>query len=258
MVRSTFNRHKDAIQDMFGIYIECDKRDGFRYYIGNPEVLEDSSIQNWMLSTLSVNSMLAESKSVADRIILESIPSDGDNLHTFIDAMKKNLCIIVKYHRYGAEYETSMMIEPYFVKLFNKRWYGLVRSLKHGNFFMLAFDRIKGIELTDQKFELEEGFVASEWFKDSYGIVRDDDIDLQTVRIRAFGQEVYYLRDLPLHSTQKEVETTDKWSEFEITIRPTSDFFSPLLSRGPLIKVIEPQWLADEIRNQHIAAADLY
>lgn len=30
LARSTFNRHKDAIQDMFGIDIECDKRDGFK------------------------------------------------------------------------------------------------------------------------------------------------------------------------------------------------------------------------------------
>ena len=45
IVRSTFNRHKDAIQDIFGIDIECDKRDGFKYYIGNYEVLKEESIQ---------------------------------------------------------------------------------------------------------------------------------------------------------------------------------------------------------------------
>ena len=77
LARSTFNRHKDAIQDMFGIYIECDKKNGFKYYIGNEEVLDEDSIQNWMLSTLSVNNILSESKSVHDRILLESIPSDG-------------------------------------------------------------------------------------------------------------------------------------------------------------------------------------
>ena len=26
LARSTFNRHKDAIEEMFGIYIECDKK----------------------------------------------------------------------------------------------------------------------------------------------------------------------------------------------------------------------------------------
>ena len=43
IVRSTFNRHRDAILDMFGIIIECDKKDGFRYFIYNAEVLEEDS-----------------------------------------------------------------------------------------------------------------------------------------------------------------------------------------------------------------------
>ena len=53
MARSSFNRHRDAILDMFGIIIDCDKRDGYRYHIANAEVLTEETIQNWMLSTLS-------------------------------------------------------------------------------------------------------------------------------------------------------------------------------------------------------------
>ncbi len=78
--RTTFNRHKDAIEDIFGIYIDCDRRDGYRYYIGNEEVLREDSVQNWMLSTLTVNNLVGESMSLQHRILLENIPSDGDNL----------------------------------------------------------------------------------------------------------------------------------------------------------------------------------
>lgn len=53
MARSTFNRHKDAIEDIFGIYIECDRSNGYVYYIGNAKVLDDDTIQTWMLSTLA-------------------------------------------------------------------------------------------------------------------------------------------------------------------------------------------------------------
>ena len=258
IVRSTFNRHKDAIQDIFGIDIECDKRDGFKYYIGNSEVLKEESIQNWMLSTLSVNSVLAESKAVADRILLESIPSDGEDLHKYIDAMKHSVRIDVIYHRYAAKEDSMMTVEPYCVKLFKRRWYALVKSIKYGHYTTLAFDRIKSISLTTDKFTLDADFDAAAWFKECYGIVRDDEEELQTIRIRAFGQEVFYMRDLPLHYTQKEVETTEDWSDFELQIRPTADFFSPLLSRGPLIQVMEPQWLADEIKRQHEEAVQLY
>ena len=60
LARNTFNRHKDAIEQIFGIYIECDRKDHFRYFIGNDHVLDEDSIQNWMLSTLSVNNTISE------------------------------------------------------------------------------------------------------------------------------------------------------------------------------------------------------
>ena len=59
--RTTFNRHKDAIEDMFGIIIDCDWNDGYKYYIGNPEVLRENTVQNWMLTTLSVSNLISES-----------------------------------------------------------------------------------------------------------------------------------------------------------------------------------------------------
>ncbi len=59
LARSTFNRHKDAIEDIFGIYIECNRKNGYKYSIGNPEALESDSIQNWMLAILHPTILLA-------------------------------------------------------------------------------------------------------------------------------------------------------------------------------------------------------
>ena len=260
IARSTFNRHRDAILDMFGIIIDCDKKDGFRYYIDNEEVLEEDSIQNWMLSTLSVNSILSESKAVQKRILLESIPSDGDNLHKFIEAMKRGVRVLVNYRRYGGfGYGSPMKLDPFFVRLFNKRWYALVKFPEPtGLLFTLAFDRIISLDVTDERFDYPKDFDPASWFRDSYGIVRDPKVPVETVVIRAFGKEANYLRDLPLHQSQEEIDTTDAYADFSLTLSPTADFFSPLLSRGAAIKVLSPQWLADEIRRQHQAAFELY
>lgn len=260
IARSTFNRHRDAILDMFGVIIECDKKDGFRYYIYNTEVLEEDSIQNWMMSTLSVNSILSESKGVYDRILLEQIPSDGDNLHKFIDAMKRGVRIKVGYRKYGSKgVKSTMTLEPYFVKLFKRRWYAVVKfSEPDAMFFTLAFDRIVYLEISDEKFTYNKEFDPAGWFKDSYGIVRDSDVPAEKVVIRAYGKEANYLRDLPFHHSQREVCKDEDFSDFEMWLSPTSDFWTPLLSRGSAIKVMQPQWLADEIRRMHIEAAKLY
>lgn len=260
IARSTFNRHRDAILDMFGVIIECDKKDGFRYYIYNAEVLEEDTIQNWMLSTLSVNSILSESKGVYDRILLEQIPSDGENLHKFIDAMKRGVRIKVGYRKYGsAETKSIMTLEPYFVKLFKRRWYALVKFPDPtGQLFTLAFDRIVSLEVTEDKYIYDKDFDPAGWFRNCYGIVRDQDVPVEKVVIRAFGYEANYLRDLPFHPSQKEIAIEEGYSDFELTLSPTADFWTPLLSRGAAIKILQPQWLADEIKRLHLEAAKLY
>jgi hypothetical protein len=31
--RATFNRHNDAIEDIFGIFIDCDRQNGYKYWL---------------------------------------------------------------------------------------------------------------------------------------------------------------------------------------------------------------------------------
>lgn len=123
MARTTFYRHKCAIEDIFGIYIDCDKKNGNRYFIGNEQVLREDSVQNWMLSTLSVGNMVEESLSLHNRILLEHVPSGGEKLQQVIKAMKENRKISLTYRRYGSPENDTRTLAPYCVKLFRQRWY---------------------------------------------------------------------------------------------------------------------------------------
>ena len=89
-------------------------------------------------------------------------------------------------------------------------------------------------------------------------IVNDRDVPIEKVVIRAFGREPHYLRDLPLHHTQHELTVPPDYTDFELTLRPTADFITPLLSRGAAIKVLSPEWLAQAVRQGHLDAARLY
>jgi len=266
MARSTFNRHLDAIEEMFGIFIDCDRKNGNKYYIGNAEVLREDTIQNWMLSTLSVSNIISESLSVQDKILLESIPSEGEHLQKVIDAMKTRRRICITYRRYATSEVKEHTFDPYCVKLFNKRWYVLAHyhydateeKEEHEFLAVFSFDRIMDVQITDEKFEFNPNFDAASFFQDYYGVLTDDNVKLERVVIRAFRYERFYMQDLPLHSSQKIIGEGEDYADFEMRLRPTIDFCGMLQSRGSLIKVLEPQWLADEIRTMHLDAAQLY
>ena len=99
--RSTFNRHRDAILNIVGLIIECDQANGYKYYIANPEVLEDDSIERWLFSTLTVSTILSDSVAVKDRIILENVPVGEYYLPVLIQAMKLNRRIVMRYQRFN-------------------------------------------------------------------------------------------------------------------------------------------------------------
>lgn len=253
--RTTFHRHRIAIEEMFGLFIECDKRNGNKYYIGNSDVLEEESVQNWMLSTMSVGNMVSESQSLHHRILLEDIPSGGDMLQLVMKAMKENRQLMMTYKRYGAPTGSSCTIDPFCVKLFRQRWYMLGR-LSDGRLATYSFDRIESVEPLETKFKLPDDFDAAEYFRDSYGIVVDDKMKTERIVLRAYGYERFYLRDLPLHHSQRVISKTDDYTDFELHIKPTSDFKTQLFSRGGWLQVLEPQALADELAEWHIGAVE--
>lgn len=257
LARTTFNRHRDAIEDIFGIIIDCDRRNGYKYYISNDRVLREDTVQNWMLSTLSVNNLISESMSLQDRILLEHIPSDGDLLQHVIAAMKASRRIAITYHRYGALTTNTFSIDPFCIKLFHRRWY-LLGKFENGGKAVFSFDRIKDIELSSERFKVDADFDAATFFNECFGIVVGDGTEAQRIVVRAYGVESHYMRDLPWHSSQRELQSTEEYTDFEFHMRPTSDFKGHLLSRGQWAQVLEPHSLAEEIVEWHQKSIERY
>lgn len=264
LARSTFNRHKDAIEDIFGIYIDCDRRNGYRYFIGNPTVLEEDTVQNWMLSTLSVNNVLSESLSLQDRILLEQVPSEGEHLRLVLEAMKRSVMVEIAYQRYGCDEPRRYTVAPYCLKLFKQRWYVLAcfrpgeMTDEDDHCSLFSFDRIKDVQLSAQRFAVDEDFDAKAYFEECFGVLVGDGTKPEDVVLRAYSYERYNLRDLPLHHSQRLVLWTDDHADFRLHLRPTADFMGHLLSRGVFLKVLSPQWLADALHEMHQNAAKMY
>ena len=266
LARSTFARHKDAIEDIFGIYIDCDRQNGYEYYIGNDYVLREDSVQNWMLSTLSVSNVISESMSLQNRILLQEVPYEGEYLKMVIEAMKKSVRIAVDYRKYGTDKPNHLVFEPYCIKLLKQRWYILghfhrdaTEEKPESDYFgVFSFDRILEISLTDINFKIDPDFDAQEYFKECYGVLVGDGTPAEKIVIRAFGYERFYIRDLPIHHSQREIGRGENFADFELYMRPTIDLSAHFLSRASQVKVLSPQWLADDIRDMHLEAAEMY
>ena len=110
-----------------------------------------------------------------------------------------------------------------------------------------ALDRTQSIEPTDETFDYPKDFVAEDYFDDCFGIIADQNYDVETVKLKVSAGQANYLRSLTLHQSQKEIERNDEYSIFKVRLRPTFDFRQEILSMGSDIEVLSPKWFRDEL-----------
>ena len=65
-------------------------------------------------------------------------------------------------------------------------------------------------------------------------------------------------RSLPLHPSQKEIETSEDCTVFEYHLQPTYDFIQELLLHGPDVEVIQPNSLRQTMKQRITEMAALY
>lgn len=257
LTKRTFYNHCQAIARHFGIDIECRRGRGLNQYrITNPEAIEENTLTKWALDSFSLGELLLGNANIADKILLEDIPSGREWLEPILTALQQNRKIELRYENFvGVKF--SGTISPLCIKLFKRRWYVLTQ-LADGRKRIFSLDRIKSLELTDKKFNYLDKFSPEDYFRDVFGIIAGVDRKVENIVIRAYAELPGYLRSLPIHHSQKELESKEGHTDFSLRLIPTFDFIQELLLHRDQLEVTEPQSLRDEISNLISKTLKLY
>ena len=251
----TFFNHLESIFDTFGIEIKCDRAQG--YYIANGDDLEGDGLRRWLLESLSMNNLLNESRDMRDRILFEKIPSSHRWLPILVNAIKDKKTIELTYQSYNRSEPNTFEAHPWCLKLFKQRWYLLAKSESYKEPRVYAFDRIHDIKATRNTLKVPKKFDANEFFGHFFGIIVDDR-QPETIRLKVDADQVKYYNSLPLHETQREIESTNEYTIFEYRLVPTFDFKQEVLSKGPSVKVLMPETFREEVKADIKAMCERY
>lgn len=243
----TFHHHRDAIEELFDINIECIKRGGYCYYIEDTEELEKGCVRKWLLNSFAVDNLIVESRKLKSRILLEEVPSGKRYLIPLIEAMRDGMIVEVDYQSFRQQVPANFEIEPYCLKLFRQRWYVVARSPHYNRVMIYSLDRILDLEVSEKTFYYPEEFNPQSYFDACFGIVADDDIGIETVQLKVYAPQDKYFDALPLHHSQRTVEVTEGHTVYEYRIRPTYDFVQELLSHGADVEVLQPSLLRSRL-----------
>ena len=243
----TFHKWRIAAEDMFRLNIECERKGGYHYYIGNVEEIKRGGLRSWLLNNISISNLLLDCQSLKDRILLEDVPSGQEYLATILDAMKTNNQLCITYQSYWRDEPSTFTVYPYCIKLFKQRWYLVALSPYYEEIRIYSIDRIKDMEVEDEHFDYPDDFDPETLFEGCIGVMVDEEFDIETVRLKVSANQSNYIRSLPMHSSQKETERNDDYSIFTLEVRPTYDFQQEILRNGSDMEVLSPESLRYEI-----------
>lgn len=252
----TFHRHREEIARIFGLEIKCDKRDFSRYYIDD-EITGDA-VRSWLLDTISVDNMLNQSKDLRDRIQLETIPSGQNHLSLIVSAMRDSIKLKMVYHSFYKQQEENVLLEPYFVKAAEQRWYVIGPSDVHPmDPHIYCLDRIVSIEPSTEKFKYPKTFSPDDFFRDDYGVFHMDGEPL-TIRLKVAKYQCNYIETLKLHHSQRKVEEHDEYNVYELRLKPNFQFMKMIASAGSDYEVLSPESLREEVAGWFRRALEHY
>lgn len=271
--RRTFNNHRTAVEEVFGISIECDRTTN-RYFIPYSEdALDRDDSLRWLINTFTVSSLLTLRKErLSGRVAVEEVPSGQKHLTAILQAMEEGEELRIEYSKYKASQSETLHVQPFAVKEHGRRWYlvgycheraAAAGKAEEGNesldfWRVYALDRIISLEASGQRFKVPRGFDIDDLFSQSYGIFFPKvGQRALTVRFRATEEEAKYLRDLPLHGSQVE-ERDSSGPVFSIRVIPNRNLTMDLCAHGDRIEVLEPESVRADVAAELRKAAGLY
>ena len=256
--RRTFNNHREAVEDVFGIRIDCNRSTN-RYFIEySDDVSDENAERAWLINTFTVNNMLSLGKErLRGRVSVEDIPSGHRFLTVIMDAMTECRELRISYRKYTSTETGQYTIHPYAVKEAGRRWYLIGYCVEREGLRVYGLDRVLDITETGRTFRMDKDFDVDEMFATSFGIYLPEGPG-KTITFRTGMKDASYLRDLPLHKSQEEIANDGNSVTFSIFVCPDKAMIMEFCKFGSRIEVLSPESVRKEVAEELRRASELY
>ena len=245
----TFLRYREYIEETFPCYIDFNQRTG-KYELRRHKALygEDDSLYDYLLSAYHIEGMTELALKHRDIIMLSEAPTGVEKVQIILEAIDKKRGIECDYYSFNKKSIKKQLLIPYFLRTWEQRWYLAAEPDNHHHgISIFALERMENIKLTEEKMIPSNQVSVEEYFDGCFGVNHSDEGKPEKMLIKVYGSQVDYVRALPIHESQKEIETTNDWSIFEYHIIPCYNFYQQLLWHREKLEVLEPKYVKDNM-----------
>ena len=198
------------------------------------------------MSRLEIEDKDSEETLVVDRYPLAMSSTEVNKRYNLLnEAIKKRLVITIDYLS-NDNVVRSRNIQPYKLYMYNNQWFVLAycELAKGYRYFKLC--RIEKYKNTGKKFSRDIFFKESDYF-DNFGMTRNSE-DYH-IKLQLFGAAAMYVKDYIYGKNQKITNGENGSTILEVDLRYKSNVVRFVMQFVGECKVIEPEWLKEDVKN---------
>ena len=250
--KRTLERDFEQIRFEFGIEISYDRGQN-GYFIDQENSLNTDSFLRF-LEIVNTAELLTESlKESKDTLDYISFESHGDlrgieHLKPILKAIKEHRKLSFLHENFSSGKKKAYQLQPYLLKEYQNRWYVVGSLGDRDEFRTFGIDRIHELKVHDELFKAAKQITPLELFEHTVGLTYSYH-EQQEVLLSFTPFQAKYVKSLPLHKSQKVVSESKEEVNISLDIIPNYELKQKIMMLGENVKVLKPQWLADEIKD---------
>ena len=151
------------------------------------------------------------------------------------------------YAKKGVQATEEYTVDPYTLIFHKGGVYLLGYAHNREGMRLFALERLRGVEVTRQRFELPENYAPEDHFNSAFGLVSDKKMN---VAVRFSPDVAHTVRERIWMAGQKFRHDTDGYLRLEFEAAGEMELVSWILSYGVHAEVLEPPELRQEVKRQ--------
>lgn len=171
-------------------------------------------------------------------------------INPLFQAMQNRQALNVSYQPFHAAEPGTFTYHPYLLKEYQSRWFVFGYNESVQEISNLALDRIKNITSSPAPYVPNTFFDPDTYFADMIGVSRDSNSVPEQIILQATKSMEGYMDTKPIHHSQKKRNSRETNAIYELYLIPNYELIATILRFGGDLKVIEPNFLKEDIRRR--------
>jgi len=243
----TFIRDRDDIRAIYKIDIQYDTSRKV-YFI---EYDEKSEVHNRLLEAFDTLNVFNLSSNLSSSVYFEKRkPAGTENLYGLVHAIKNSLVTKFDYQKFYEKNSTQRVVHALGLKEYKHRWYLIAIEERSDVVKSFGLDRISNLEITSKKASKHPDINIEEKYRHSFGIISADNEEPEEVVVSFSTFQGKYIKSMPFHHSQEVLADNNQEYRIKLHLHITHDFIMELQSMSDQLKVIQPLWLKNELKNR--------